>query len=72
MNNEKKNDCQAVFNKLHTVKVGIKLNEETDADILAWIKGVNASNLSVQGYVKALIRNDIRAFIDDVKQKEES
>lgn len=35
---------------------GLKLSKTTDADIIAWLD----SQESVQGYIKALIRNDMK------------
>ena len=45
----------AKYDKEHTTFIGIKLNNETDADILECLK--NTENR--QGYIKELIRADI-------------
>ena len=37
-------------------KYGLKLSRNTDADIIAWLD----SQESVQGYIKTLIRNDMK------------
>ncbi len=42
------------YDKANTVQKLLKLNKKTDADILDWISGKN-----FQGYVKALIREDM-------------
>lgn len=43
------------YDKANTVQKLLKLNKKTDADILDWISGKN-----FQGYVKALIREDMK------------
>ena len=43
------------YDKANTVQKLLKLNKKTDADILDWISGRN-----FQGYVKALIRDDMK------------
>ena len=40
----------------NTKQIHLKLNLKTDADILEWLD----SQKSIQGYIKALIRKDIR------------
>ena len=42
------------YDKENTIQKLIKLNKKTDKDILDWISGKN-----FQGYVKALIREDM-------------
>lgn len=53
----KSNHAQAAskYNKKATVQVPIRLNKNTDADILAKLETVE----SKQGYIKALIRRDM-------------
>ena len=43
------------YDRAHTVRVAIKLNKKTDADILAQLGRQD----NKQGYIKALIRADI-------------
>ncbi len=43
------------YDKANTVQKLLKLNKRTDSDILDWISGKN-----FQGYVKALIRDDMK------------
>lgn len=43
------------YDKANTVQKLLKLNKKTDKDILDWISGKN-----FQGYVKALIRDDMK------------
>lgn len=50
-----KYEPQARYDATHTVRVALKLNRETDADILAKLD----TEPSKQGYIKALIRADI-------------
>ena len=49
--------AQAKYDKDNTVQVKLKLNKKTDKDII--IRLAAADN--VQGYIKELIRADIRA-----------
>ena len=49
--------AQAKYDKDNTVQVKLKLNKKTDKDII--IRLAAADN--VQGYIKELIRVDIRA-----------
>ena len=46
---------QAKYDKAHCRTYGLKLNQETDKDIIAKL----ASVPSMQGYIKELIRKDI-------------
>ena len=47
--------AQSAWDKAHTTQVVLKLNNNTDADILAKLAEVE----SKQGYIKQLIRTDI-------------
>lgn len=53
---ENKYRAQAKYDKENTVSVRLKLNKKTDADILERLDGVK----SKQGYIKALVREDMR------------
>lgn len=53
---ENKYKAQAKYDKENTVSVRLKLNKRTDADILEKLDGVS----SKQGYIKTLIRKDMR------------
>ena len=50
--------AQAKYDKDNTIQVKLKLNKKTDADI---IKRLSESD-SKQGYIKELIRADIRSY----------
>ena len=55
-----KYDAQERYDTFNTVQVKLKLNQKTDADILAWIRQHKyGRETSVQGAIKALIREDI-------------
>lgn len=55
-----KYDAQERYDTFNTVQVKLKLNQKTDADILAWIRQHKyGMETSVQGAIKALIREDI-------------
>lgn len=47
--------AQARYDAAHTVQVRLKLNKDTDADILGKLEAVG----NKQGYIKGLIRSDI-------------
>lgn len=51
-----KDTPQARYDATHTVQMNIKLNKNTDADILAHLTRVG----NKQGYIKALIRADMK------------
>ena len=55
-----KYDAQERYDTFNTVQVKLKLNQKTDADILAWVRQHKyGRETSVQGAIKALIREDI-------------
>lgn len=55
-----KYEDQNRYDEWNTTQVKLKLNNKTDADILNWIREHKYSrNSSVQGAIKALIREDI-------------
>ena len=55
-----KYDAQGRYNEWSTTQVKLKLNNKLDKDILAWIQKQKYSRFSsVQGAIKALIREDI-------------
>lgn len=55
-----KYEAQERYDTFNTVQVKLKLNQKTDADILAWIRQHKYDReTSVQGAIKALIREDI-------------
>lgn len=47
---------QDKYNRTHTVQIPIRLNLKTDADIIAHL----AKMESKQGYIKELIRKDMK------------
>lgn len=49
--------AQKKYDKTHTVRMGLKLNKNTDADILEWLE----KQTSKQGAIKELIRAAIEA-----------
>lgn len=52
----KASESQARYDKTHCRTYGLKLNQETDKDIIEKLSSVP----SMQGYIKQLIRQDIR------------
>lgn len=60
MFNVGKYDPQDRYDEWNTTQVKLKLNKKTDQDILSWIKKHKyAGDSSIQGAIKALIREDI-------------
>lgn len=57
--------ASAKYDAAHTVQVHLKLNTGTDADILQRLDQVG----SKQGYIKGLIRDDIRKEADPDSDK---
>ena len=53
MNNRSK--ASAKYNKENTIQVLVRLNKNTDADIINFLKEKD----SKQGYIKELIRSDL-------------
>ena len=55
-----KYEAQERYDTFNTVQVKLKLNQKSEADILAWIRQHKyGRETSVQGAIKALIREDI-------------
>ncbi len=48
--------AQAKYDKDNTVQIKLKLNKKTDADIISWLDDTS----NKQGYIKELIRADLR------------
>lgn len=54
MNNQSKNSIK--YDRENTKRVFIKLNKNTDKDILDYLDGIT----NKQGYIKSLIRKDMK------------
>lgn len=55
-----KYEAQTRYDEWNTTQIKLKLNNKTDKDILSWIeKHKYGRETSVQGAIKALIREDI-------------
>ena len=52
---EAKARANAKYDKTHTKGIYLKLNKETDADIIGYLESVD----NVQGLIKSLIRKEI-------------
>ena len=52
---EAKSRAQAKYDKEHTKGIYLKLNKETDADIIGYLEEVE----NVQGLIKSLIRREM-------------
>jgi len=57
----------AKYDAHNTVQYHLKLNKKTDADIIKRLKRVD----SMQGYIKALIRDDINRDLYDIDERVE-
>lgn len=55
-----RSDNSSKYNKLHTVVVSVRLNKKTDSDIINRLK----AQQSRQGYIKRLIREDMKRELD--------
>lgn len=53
---ERKAAYDIQYNKENTTRLVAKLNHNTDADILKWLESIP----NKQGYIKALIREDMK------------
>lgn len=56
-NRERKETPQSRYDKAHRIQIALNLNRGTDADILKKLSSVP----NKQGYIKQLIRADLRA-----------
>lgn len=61
MRSEESRRQQAAYDKENTVRVNMKLNRKTDADILDRL----AEESNRQAYIKVLIRADIKRRLSD-------
>lgn len=52
--------AQEKYDKNNTVQFHLKLNKNTDADIIERLNEVSEAPGGKQGYIKALIRKDIQ------------
>lgn len=67
MYGDNKYEAQERYDNWNTVQVKLKLNRKTDADILKWIeKQKYSKDSSIQGAIKALIREDIAKHDEQV------
>lgn len=65
MTMNKASERQARYDATHTMQIHLKLNLETDADIIEVLQKVE----NKQGYIKDLIRND---YIKELRKKEKA
>lgn len=56
MTTEAQKRAQVKYDEAHTVQIKMKLNTKTDADIIAKLNSVE----NKQGYIKSLIRGDLK------------
>ena len=56
---KKKQTPQERYDAANTVRMSLKLNLKTDADVLAALDSQSAETGGKQGYIKRLIRADI-------------
>lgn len=52
---------QNKYNKKSTVQICLRLNKKTDADIIEYIELLKKNNISVNGTVRKIIRNMLKA-----------
>ena len=52
---------QNKYNKKNTVQICLRLNKKTDADIIEYIELLKKNNISVNGTIRKIIRNMLKA-----------
>ena len=52
---------QNKYNKKSTVQICLRLNKKTDADIIEYIELLKKNNISVNGTIRKIIRNMLKA-----------
>lgn len=52
---------QNKYNKKNTMQICLRLNKKTDADIIEYIELLKKNNISVNGTIRKIIRNMIKA-----------
>lgn len=58
MTSDSQKEAQRRYDDMHTTQINLKLNLKTDADILKKLENVG----NKQGYIKDLIRDDIKKW----------
>lgn len=56
------NDAVKRYDEKNTTQVHLKLNLNTDKDILAMLDWISKNGESKQGYIKRLIREDMKRY----------
>lgn len=52
---------QNKYNKKNTMQICLRLNKKTDADIIEYIELLKKNNISVNGTIRKIIRNMLKA-----------
>lgn len=52
---------QNKYNKKSTVQICLRLNKKTDADIIEYIELLKKNNISINGTIRKIIRNMLKA-----------
>lgn len=52
---------QNKYNKKSTIQICLRLNKKTDADIIEYIELLKKKNISVNGTIRKIIRNMLKA-----------
>lgn len=52
---------QNKYNKKNTMQICLRLNKKTDADIIEYIELLKKNNISVNGTIRKIIRNTLKA-----------
>lgn len=53
---------QNKYNAKNTIQIPFRLNRRTDADIIEFFEILKKYDISIAGYLKEMIRKDIRLF----------
>lgn len=52
---------QNKYNKKNTMQICLRLNKKTDADIIEYIELLKKNNISVNGTIRKIFRNTLKA-----------
>ena len=60
---------QNKYNKVNTKQIPFRLNRRTDADIIIFFEILKKYDISILGYLKKMIRDNIRCFKFQAKKE---
>lgn len=60
---------QNKYNQKNTIQIPFRLNRRTDADIIIFFEILKKYDISIAGYLKKMIRENIRSFKFQAKKE---